>query len=434
MTDYRELARHLNSLGVTRAYMKALSNNDNSKNQIYLGPSFEALQLLPFGEILQGSAGANPNLKASVNFFWLSESGRLERAIYAQLILYPQYPEVRLSGFLKGCVAAPSEYLRPIAREQRTDKDGRFLILGVTPDDRIIGYLAAPGRQVARSIEAEFEQLCGKKLFVDFPLGNQSAFSRKLMLIAKLTQIVHAGWHPSQRLDAEGRMLNYEAPNAGGYTLESLFGIIPNGISEPDYLGWELKAFGGNRITLMTPEPDAGYYGENGAAAFVRKYGHDAGNDTIYFTGIHRANSRNDLTGLTLSTIDYDVVHDKFTGINGGLALFTDSGEPVAIWTFKRLIAHWARKHALAAYVKYEKSEIQSRLNIRYLAPAHLGEGTDFSKFMAAFIQGTIYYDPAPKLSKASTPHSRVKARSQFRINSTSLGVLYHSFTDEQLQ
>jgi len=434
MTHYRELARHLSSLGVARAYMKALSNNDNSKNQIYLGPNFEALQLLPFGEIVQGGEGAHPNLKASVNFLWLSESGRVERAAYAQLILYPQYPEVRLSGFLKGCDSAPSEYLRPITREQRTDKDGRFLIFGITPDDRIIAYLAAPGTEIAKSIEAEFEEPFGKKLFVDFPLGNQSAVSRKLMLIAKLTQIVRVGWHPSQRLDAEGRVMDYEAPNAGGYTLESLFGIIPNGISEPDYLGWELKAFAGNRITLMTPEPDAGYYGENGAEAFIREYGHDAGNDTIYFTGIHRANTRNGVTGLTLSTVDYDAVHDKFTGINGGLALFTDSGEAVAIWTFKRLIGHWARKHALAAYIKYEKSEIGGRLNFRYLAPAHLGEGTDFSKFMSAFIQGTVYYDPAPKLSGASTSHSRVKARSQFRINSTSLGVLYHSFTDALLQ
>jgi hypothetical protein len=32
----------------------------------------------------------------------------------------------------------------------------------------------------------------------------------------------------------------------------------------PDFLGWEMKAYSGDRITLMTPELDGGMYGENG--------------------------------------------------------------------------------------------------------------------------------------------------------------------------
>jgi hypothetical protein len=35
-----------------------------------------------------------------------------------------------------------------------------------------------------------------------------------------------------------------EAPNCGGYTLEAELGITPNGYSEPDFLGWEVKQFG----------------------------------------------------------------------------------------------------------------------------------------------------------------------------------------------
>ena len=46
--------------------------------------------------------------------------------------------------------------------------------------------------------------------------------------------------------------------------------IIPNGRSEPDYMGWEMKAYSSGRITLMTPEPDGGMYGEAGVKAFVR--------------------------------------------------------------------------------------------------------------------------------------------------------------------
>ena len=36
-------------------------------------------------------------------------------------------------------------------------------------------------------------------------------------------------------------------------------------------MGWEMKAYSGDRITLMTPEPDGGMYGENGVKVFVRK-------------------------------------------------------------------------------------------------------------------------------------------------------------------
>jgi hypothetical protein len=66
-------------------------------------------------------------------------------------------------------------------------------------------------------------------------------------------------------------------------------------------MGWEMKAYSGDRITLMTPEPDGGMYGENGVKAFVREYGNPTGNDTLYFTGTHRADCRNTKTGLTLS-------------------------------------------------------------------------------------------------------------------------------------
>ena len=52
---------------------------------------------------------------------------------------------------------------------------------------------------------------------------------------------INAGWHESSRLDSSGDIQSYQAKNGGGYTLEALFGIIPNGIAEPDYEGWEAE-------------------------------------------------------------------------------------------------------------------------------------------------------------------------------------------------
>jgi hypothetical protein len=46
---------------------------------------------------------------------------------------------------------------------------------------------------------------------------------------------------------------------------------------------------------------------------------------------------------------------------------------------------------------------------------------------------GDIVYDPAPKLTGASTTKSRTKARSQFRIKAKALGRLYATFVAEAL-
>lgn len=40
--------------------------------------------------------------KAALNFSWINVQGNVEPASHAQLILYPQYPEVRFFGFSSG--------------------------------------------------------------------------------------------------------------------------------------------------------------------------------------------------------------------------------------------------------------------------------------------------------------------------------------------
>jgi hypothetical protein len=116
--------------GAEQVFCKHLSENDNSKQQIYLGGSFEALSFFPHGEITVHVELKLPNFKASLNLFWVGAE-TVERAPGTQLILYPKYPEVRLSGFLSGCKTAPAEHLRQIPREERRGTDGRVLILGI---------------------------------------------------------------------------------------------------------------------------------------------------------------------------------------------------------------------------------------------------------------------------------------------------------------
>src|SRR3954465_7779531 len=98
LADLIELFR---KAGCKKLYAKLLSENDNSKNQIYFAGAVEALNVFPSEEIFAENTSRGPSFKARMNFAWLLENGNLVTAPHAQLILYSQYPEVRFSGFLK---------------------------------------------------------------------------------------------------------------------------------------------------------------------------------------------------------------------------------------------------------------------------------------------------------------------------------------------
>lgn len=422
-------------LGAQRILCKPLAENDNSKQQIYLGGGFSAINILPFSAITETTVGKVPTMKAQIRLSWLNDQLRVALAPGSQLILYPSYPEVRLSGFLRGCPTAPAVHLRPVAAASRkfnNGPDGRLLFLAILPSQEVIAYLALRGSAVAADWEAKraLAPFAAVGVFSEVPLP--SAPDSRTLLLAELRRIHAAGWHFSRRAYADGSIKPYKARNGGGYTLEALFGIIPNGRAEPDYLGWELKACGSDRVTLMTPEPDAGYYAEKGVEAFVRQYGRVSDGDAIYFTGLHRVGRACPSTGQTLTLRGFDAASSKITDVNGGIFLIAKGKEYSAGWTFPRLIEHWGRKHALAAYVLYESRENPGK-EYRYKSPVMLGEATSFERFLQALASGLVVYDPAPKVSGASTRTPTTKARSQFRIGRKNLAALYVSFTPEPI-
>ena len=431
--NFEELGKFLLTLGVTRAYFKPLSENDNSKQQIYFGSSFQVLQQIPFGKITEFPDYKQPNYKASVKFSWINDSGQTSPAPNTQLILYTRYPEVRLSGFLSDCSTAPKEHLQPIQREARknnNEKDGRVMIMGITADDKVYGYLAPKYSSLAESILSSLYLDVHGKTIQEFPLSGMSG-DEKAELINRLYKIVNKGWHESVRLDVNGNIKPYNASNGGGYTLEALFGITPNGIAEPDFRGWELKAFSGTRITLMTPEPDHGFYREKGAKEFALKYGHDAPNVVKYFTGTHKVDVLNPTSNMTLIIKGFDFRKGTIIDMSGGLHLLDRNNEPVAIWSFNGLITHWSRKHSHTCYVKYNASRKNGKSGYTYYSPVYLGEKTDFSLFLKTMQSGLIVYDPATKVILNSKGNMTSKARSQFRINFRDLNRLYNTFYEQ---
>jgi hypothetical protein len=425
-----ELQKIFKRFGVVKLVAKPLAENDNSKQQIYLGGNYDALNVLPFGKVTADTSAKLPNFKAKLELSWLSADGNTELAPHSQLILYPNYPEVRLSGFLLGCRSAPSKYMQPIPKENRRPKnswDGRLLFFGTTLDKKVIAYLSPEGSEVSNDFDKlrKIKDLSKSGVFYDVPLGLQ--LNTKETLLNALTEIKNLGWTPSVRMNGDGIINPYFARNAGGYTLEALLGVRPNSIAGPDYLDWEIKAYSSSKVTLMTAEPDSGYYGENGVEAFLRKYGYARNDDSMYFTGVHKVNERQIKTEQMLTLAGFDSTTNKIINIEGGITMLDSNGEPSAIWTYRDLIVHWGKKHTNAAYIPC-KLRKEPTVDYQYTPPALIGIGTDFTKFLAAMDKGLVNYDPGPKLMNSSSDHPTAKARSQFRISIKNLSALYYSF------
>lgn len=412
--------------GCTKIYIKKLAPNDNSKNQVYFGGSFDILNILPISEIETVEAGdwKKERFKASIKFSWIGEDGNLYPAPNAQLILYPKYPEVRFSGFLLRCEKPPSKLMA----QRLAD---RLLFFSVANDGTVLGYVTAPDSELAAEFENE-KSISEHGVFKVIELPQ--ATNNRVKLLNELLRIHELGWIKSKRLDRDGNILACEAPNCGGYTLEAELGITPNGYSEPDFLGWEVKQFGVSNflktnsavITLMTPEPTDGIYKMEGAESFIRKYGYadkTGREDRMNFGGIHKTGIRHQSTNLELQLIGFDSDSGKIRSTNGRIALVDIEGNETASWSFASMLLHWNRKHNQACYVPSLNETVQER-HYKYGNNIILGTGTDFQLFLSQMANGNIYYDPGIKMENISTK-PLIKKRSQFRIKSQHLPLLY---------
>lgn len=438
--DINDLRRHYEREGCRTLLVKELAPNDNTKNQIYLGGDFTAINLLPFSSITSDASdkahSKRDRLKADIRFRWLTGPAD---CMNANLILYPKYPEVRLSGVLGRSRGLSPEKQKDLMNSR---DEGRLLFLGVGADGAVIAHAASRDDELAASYRAAKtkEAFESAGVFHRIPLKKQMTTSRDLLLAA-LRDIINEGWIVSKRLDGDGNVLPCTSSNCGGYTLEAALGIRPNSLAEPDYEGWEVKQYGVKAldstaavpITLMTPEPDGGLYKEQGVIPFIRKYGYvdrtgkADRTDRLNFGGVHKVGLKHPLTNLTLIMRGCDAMKPGKWEADGTLQLVAEDGEVAASWSFAGLLKHWNRKHAKAVYVRSVR-KVNGDQKYRYSPTVSLGEGTEFGMFLNAFKDQLLYHDPGIKLEGASSGKPVAKRRNQFRIKSSSLSGLYQRF------
>jgi hypothetical protein len=423
------LASCLKQLGATRLYAKELAPNDNTKNQIYLGQSFEVLQLIPFGEIISSSIAPEKVLQASVSLDWINDNGEQAPAAHTKFILYPQYPEVRLSGFVRGCRHAPSDWL---SNEKKGRSEGRVLFLGVCPNGKVLAHLGTPSSSLTSSFKATkgaFPQ-AGVMTDISSLLLRIKAADEDFELIGRLKAIHAKGWIDAKRLVKGGKIVECNGTNCGGLTLEAELGVEENGASEPDFLGWEIKQHrttnylrhGTGPITLLTPEPDGGSY-VDGVEEFVERYGaHTERENISYFQGIHYAGTEHPDTGMRLEVIGYDKTANKIVDANGCVALVSPNDDIAASWSFRKILTHWCRKHNKAAYIPAEVDRESDRPKYRYGKDIKLCRSTDPTLLLKGVSSGSVYYDPGIKLDRAT---GKTHRRSQFRVKFNQVSSLY---------
>jgi hypothetical protein len=425
--------------GATEILYKILPQNANSKNQIYLAPDLSQLGKIPSGEVtLHESVSSRTGetervFRAPVEFYWLNEEGQPSLAPKAKLIFYPQYPEVRFSGFLQGCRNAPSALHD---KGKRGTEAGRILVFGVGNGSKVLGITLPPESPAARQIvDSGPHDAYGVLWLFPFLESETANGFRDLML--RLCALHHRSWVPSSRLDPSGMPVPCNGPNCNGNTLESQLGIRSNGYSLPDYRGWEVKARsvanserpGASVVTLFTPEPTGGFYVDKGFDFFVRTYGYPDKKgraDRINFGGQYSCIRPAHVdTGLRMVLDGYDAGSGQYLA-DGAVRLVDNLGNDALSWTFAKLMDHWKAKHAHAAFVPCQKGQGPDH-EYRFGRHVLLGEGAEFGLFIRAVHAGAIYYDPGIHIENASSSKPLQKRRSQLRVRSRHIPSLYES-------
>lgn len=446
-SNFEKIEKVFSGFDVKQIYIKELSSNDNSKNQLYLASHITDLSFIPTGSPQasqtlskkKSKPGNNIKFQFPVNFTWVDSQGERYSAPNAKLIYYPQYPEVRFSGYLKGSSVSMSTWMD---RYKQGTSPGRFLILGVSGEGKVYGYLSTPGSAISNELaQTNLMETSSvlKRLAPAYYAGTDS----KSILLEKLRNIHQMGWVDSQKLTKNGPE-PYKAINGGGLTLESLLGVLPNGNAEPDFLDWEIKQFnvtgfpesGTKPTTLMTPAPDGGFYFEKRVEKFVRCFGYPDKSgiaDRYNFGGKHVFGKDCTATGLTLSLSGFDFVNQKLADVNGDISLLSEDGQIAASWSYVKMMDHWKKKHSKAAYIPSMRKTIDGQHKYLYGSTIKLGTETDFDRFLYAIVSEAVFYDPGIKVEDASSSKPKTKERHQFRVNHKNIGSLYENYETVEL-
>lgn len=436
-----QLADVLTKHNVRDAIIKPLSKNHNDKNQVYSGADFKPL--MPFFEVSfqertasvstkkAGTLKGSAILEATFdNFHWLEYSGKEVRARNVKMIIYPQYPEARLSGFLTVDGTMPRSM--SVEFTKNNPASVRYLVLGRRNQGEVLALMIL---DPTPTFTDEFKSLPNaekSRVWKYLDLGSTSSDRLKTLLM-KAASTSHRGC----RFNMNGQIIPFNGTQVCGYTLEQACGILPNNDKSGDYEGIELKAHTQKKVTLFTPEPDLGDYADD-FNNFMKTFGYQDARGNFRLTGIHKVGTVSKKSGLRMTIENYDPSVQIAAQSNIYVALFDQENRLAAGWSLERLLNCWGAKHNEVVYVPASRSDTSDEKDRQegYKYRVTFGNQvlwcrkTSIDKLFLAIHNGIIFLDPAPKLHM--TDKSQSKRRSQWRVNDINEAVK-HLYEDIRL-
>lgn len=441
-SELKQLKHLFANQGCNEILIKPLAlNQDNEKNQIYLGYNHQFFSIIP-GKVSFRAASESKSKTSSsagksiienaINLVWIEEGKEPAPAPNSKIIDYFQYPEMRLSGFLSDCKNPPDAL-----RRNRQDVYGRrVLVLGVAGEkvfgtvvtdkecsfiEELLSQPTWPVHNLFRAITLTSHSQNDEKLTSQMETTLQTLITIDPTQLLKELRVLGGIDHPSTVLKSVGGpLLPFKGTQGAGWTLESLLGVPRNSSGAPDKYGFELKAFLSTKITLMTPEPNFGCRYEKGLKAFLNKYGW-AGtkNDgSLRFNGKHSTSNTYKKSGLKLEIEhwNYETNSPDGNGSPNVLLINPKTRSLAAGWTFEKLAEKWGRKHAGAMFVQANKFlALGEKLPSKYsFGPdVYCGLGTSALHLMKAIASGLVYLDPGDRINI----NGEEKKRTQWRID-----------------
>jgi len=468
-SSIKQIADVFRHHGVSLVFLKELAEKqDNDKNQIYLGgtviPAVYTKQNKSRSAKKRHSEEGKPIIYGSISFSWIDRDDNLQSAPNTKLIDYFQYPEIRLSGFIKGANWAPEAIRR--TKQQKFGK--RILLFGIRQDQSVVALLITeledpivsnwpslpkfpessflktivvrttekriPGTLSTDSkqpdVRIQEQNFLSPNLARDY-VEDVSCYQKppKELLIEEFKTIIKSGWHLGSRLKPSGEFVPFYKNQAGGYTLEALLGVPSNAKKVADKLGYEIKSFPlkNGRISLMTPTADLGAEGELSFFEFMKAYGWQGKTDSyankFVFNGLHKIGKICPSTRGTLVINSYDTKKNEVLDVNKfSIEILRDDGKSLAAWSLSKMASSWSEKHSATAYVpyisRYEEQNGEKVKLIKYGPDVYFGEGTSVMRLIDGIARGIVYYDPGHDISLTG---GAANVRPQWRINGTTL-------------
>ncbi|HIF9268067.1 TPA: MvaI/BcnI family restriction endonuclease [Photobacterium damselae] len=432
------------------ALIKALPKNANDKNQIYIHSDASLLNSIFSLSFRDREESTSQTKRASSpgkripeaifeSFSWLDNKGKKSETKACKAIVYAQYPEARLSGFL----TVDNEMPRSLSVDYTKSEEllPRYLIIGATKSGEALAMIAVdPGNEFIREFKAldnYFGSSVCKAIVIEQETGTQKLKEILRKNVANKTLL-------GCRFDKEGNTVPFNGTQVHGYTLEHACGIKPNSDKHGDIFGIELKCFTRKKLTLFTPEPDGGLYKDD-FNLFMTTYGYLQGN-AYRLTGLHRAYKESPKSKLTLKITCQHAIKEK-DPITGSKKLrfepgyydpsipitkqMTDmaviledrEGKVAASWSLERLLNCWGAKHNEVVYVPAEKIPNEDPISlskeynwkVQFTDKVLWCNETSAEKLFQAIHKGIVFLDPAPKFCPDSPKDT--KRRSQWRVN-----------------